>query len=49
MGNYNGILLIVWNFRIIFFGSTKEKIKIQLMKKVLKCSIVTNMHIIFYY
>jgi hypothetical protein len=26
MGNYNGILLlIVWNFIIIFFGSTKKK------------------------
>ncbi len=36
MGNYNGILLIVWNFRIIFFGSTKEKTKIQLNEESVK-------------
>jgi hypothetical protein len=37
MGNYNGILLIVWNFIIIFFWFHKRKDKIQLMRKVFDC------------
>lgn len=49
MGNYNGILLIVWNFIIIkFFWFYKKKRQDPTLEESVKVLIVTNMHIIFY-
>jgi len=48
MGNYNGILLIVWNFIIIIFLVLQKKRQDPAHEESVKGLIVTNMHIIFY-